>query len=160
MPSRMRSMQTTRKSPTPTETVMMSTAVFMCGTLEARTCRSGSATVIATPRMKLSARMSQSLRVLVMRAPVWLPICVMDASAPRVKRPIPTMSIMVPSRKASIRSVVTGTKLRHISATMSAMGSTDEMDSFSFSRSIVLPGVGRHLLWECCSAVSACPCRA
>ena len=30
-------MQMTRKSPTPTETVMMSTVVLMCGTLEAST---------------------------------------------------------------------------------------------------------------------------
>lgn len=69
----------------------------------------------------------------------------MDASAPSVKRPMPTMSMMVPSRKASMRSVVTGTKLRHMSATMTAIGSTEEMDSFIFSLSIVLLGKGVHL---------------
>ena len=52
----------------------MSTVVLMCGTLEARTWRSGSATVMAMPRMKLSVRMSQSLRDFVILAPVWLPI--------------------------------------------------------------------------------------
>ena len=70
----MRSIQITRNRPTPTETVIMSTVVLMCGTLEARTWRSGSATVMAMPRMKLSVRMSQSLRDFVILAPVWLPI--------------------------------------------------------------------------------------
>ena len=74
MPSSMRSMQMTRKRPTPTETVMMSTVVLMCGTFEASTVRSGSATVMAMPSTKLKMSMSQSLRDLVIFAPVWLPI--------------------------------------------------------------------------------------
>ena len=120
---------------------MMSTVVLMCGTLEASTVRSGSATVMAMPSTKLRMSMSERRRDFVMRAPVRLPICVMLASAPRVKRPMPTMSSMVPSRKASMRSVVTGTKPRHSTATMSAIGSTEETDSLSFSRRIVLFGM-------------------
>ena len=69
MPSNMRSILTTRKKPTPTLTVSISTQVLMCGTLLASTCKSGSAMVIATPSMKLSTMMSPSFFDLVMREP-------------------------------------------------------------------------------------------
>ena len=131
-------MLTTRNSPTPTETVMMSTVVSMCGTLPASTVRSGSATVMATPRTKLSERMSGRLRVLVIFAPRWLPMGVMEESDPRVKRPMPAMSITEPSTKASIRSAETGTRNRQSTATMRMMGSVEATASCSFSRSAVL----------------------
>ncbi len=70
MEKRMRAMHSIRKKPTPTETVRMSTVVSISGTLPASTCRSGSATVMATPRTKLTDRISGRLRDFVSFAPM------------------------------------------------------------------------------------------
>ena len=70
MEQRMRTMHSIRKKPTPTETVRMSTLVSISGTLPASTCKSGSATVMATPRAKLTNRMSGRLRDFVSFAPM------------------------------------------------------------------------------------------
>ena len=70
MPNRMRTMQSIRKMPTPTETVRMRTVLSISGTLAASTCRSGSATVMATPSRKLTIRISPSLRDFVSFAPM------------------------------------------------------------------------------------------
>ena len=70
----MRSMLIMRNMPTPTDTVAMSTVLSIFGTFVASTCRSGSATVIATPRIKLSSSMRPRLRDFVIFAPMWLPI--------------------------------------------------------------------------------------
>ena len=70
MPNRMRTMQSIRKIPTPTETVRIRTVLSISGTLAASTCRSGSATVMATPSRKLTTRISHSLRDLVSLAPM------------------------------------------------------------------------------------------
>ena len=66
----MRTMQSIRKIPTPTETVRIRTVLSISGTLAASTCRSGSATVMATPSRKLTTRISHSLRDLVSLAPM------------------------------------------------------------------------------------------
>ena len=63
---------------------------------------------------------------------------VMLASVPSVKRPMPAISSSTAMTKASMRSVLTGTKKRHRSATMSAIGATDATDSRSFSAKTVL----------------------
>ena len=70
MPNRMRTMQSIRKIPTPTETVRIRTVLSISGTLAASTCRSGSATVMATPSKKLTNKISHSLRDLVSLAPM------------------------------------------------------------------------------------------
>ena len=70
MEKRIRTMHSSRKKPTPTETVRISTVVSISGTLPASTCKSGSATVMATPRIKLTNRMSGSLRDFVSFAPM------------------------------------------------------------------------------------------
>ena len=70
MPNRMRTMQSIRKIPTPTETVRIRTVLSISGTLPASTCRSGSATVMATPSRKLTTKISHSLRDLVSLAPM------------------------------------------------------------------------------------------
>jgi len=67
---RMRTMHSIRKKPTPTETVKINTVVSISGTLPASTCKSGSATVMATPRAKLTVRMSGSLRDFVSLEPM------------------------------------------------------------------------------------------
>ena len=66
----MRTMQSIRKIPTPTETVRIRTVLSISGTLAASTCRSGSATVMATPSRKLTTKISHSLRDLVSLAPM------------------------------------------------------------------------------------------
>ena len=66
----MRTMQSIRKIPTPTETVRIRTVLSISGTLAASTCRSGSATVMATPSKKLTTKISHSLRDLVSLAPM------------------------------------------------------------------------------------------
>ena len=134
----MRSMLSSRKMPTPTDTVIISTVVSMFGTLAASTCRSGSATVMATPSRKLTVNISHSLRDFVSFAPICVPICVMDTSEPRVKSAMPTISSTEPIRKDSIRSVVTGTKLKHTMVTISVMGRTDATASRNFSVSCFL----------------------
>ena len=89
--------------------------------------------VMMTPSRKLSTRMMPSLRVRVMRAPMWLPICVMDRSAPMVNSPMPTMIITDPIRNDSISPLLTGTTNSPSSATISVIGSTDATDSRIFS---------------------------
>ena len=66
----MRTMQSIRKIPTPTETVRIRTVLSISGTLAASTCRSGSATVMATPSRKLITKISHSLCDLVSLAPM------------------------------------------------------------------------------------------
>ena len=91
--------------------------------------------VMTTPMIKLMARMSRMLRDLVSRAPTRLPIWLMDCSEPRVNRAMPAMIMPVPTRKASISPDPTGTKNRHSTLTISAMGKTESTASRSFSTS-------------------------
>ena len=77
--------------------------------------------------------MTGSLLVLVRAVPILFPIMVMDRSAPREKRPIPTTIISAPMRKVSSSVGCMGTKNRHSSVTMMIMGSTDTRDSLIFS---------------------------
>ena len=72
---------------------------------------------------------------LVSRAPTRLPIWVMDCSDPRVNRAMPARIIPVPTRKASISPEPTGTRKRHSTLTISAMGSTESTASRAFSMS-------------------------
>ena len=58
---------------------------------------------------------------------------------------MPAVSRITASIKASMRSVDTGTKKRHSSATISAIGSTELSDSRSFSASIVLTRIASPL---------------
>ena len=134
MALRIRTMLSIRKRPTPTDTTMISTEDWMPGTLPASTCRSGSATVMAMPRRKLTERISFRLRDRVSCAPMWEPICVMDSSEPTVKSPMPRIRKRAPITKASIRSVSIGTQIRQSTATMVMMGSTEAQASFIFSR--------------------------
>ena len=118
-----------RKRPTPTETVITSIKLSISGALAARTCKSGSATVIAIPRIKLKESISQSLRDFVIFAPIWLPICIMERSAPRVNSAIPKIIITEPTRNESISPLLTGTKNIQSAATISVIGKTESTDS-------------------------------
>ena len=133
MPKKILSILTTRKSPTPTDTVIIKTDVSILGAFVASTCRSGSATVIAIPSIKLSRTISQSFLDFVIFAPMCVPICVIESSEPIVKRHIPTIIIAVPITNDKRSPFCTGTKNRHSMATIAAIGSTDATASCIFS---------------------------
>ena len=134
----MRTMHSIRNSPTPTDTVKMSTVLSMFGTFVASTCRSGSATVMAAPSKKLTSRITPSLRLFVIFAPIRLPIRVIDISAPRLNRPMPAISMADPIKNASISPDSTGTSSRHTASTITVTGRTDAAASFIFSIRIFL----------------------
>lgn len=98
-------MQMVRKKPTPIPTVTRRAPLLMWGTVSAKTCRSGSATVTAKPSAKLNMRIIESFLLFVRAVPILLPIGIMEASAPREKNPMPKTTMTVPMRKLSIRSV-------------------------------------------------------
>ena len=125
------------KKPTPMPTAARSTVLSMLGTVSASTCRSGSATVTATPRAKATSRITGSLPIFVRAVPILLPIMVMDRSAPRENRPSPTTIISAPTKKVSSSVGCIGTKNRHSTATMAMIGNTEIMDSRIFSVSRV-----------------------
>ena len=133
IPIKIRSIHSIRKNPTPTPTVTISTILSICGTDCASTDRSGSDTVTATPRIKLTKRISQSFFDFVRVAPIRLPMTVIEVSAPRVKRPIPTIIITVPIRNARSRLDSIGVTSKHKIATIITIGSTDTSDSLNFS---------------------------
>ena len=133
MLKRILSILTRRNSPTPTDTVTMSTVLSIAGAFVASTCKSGSARVIINPSTKLSRRMSHSLRDFVIFAPMWLPIWVMETSEPMLNSAMPTIIITEPMRNESISPLSIGMKNRHRNATISVIGTTDATDSRIFS---------------------------
>ncbi|MPN55676.1 hypothetical protein SDC9_203360 [bioreactor metagenome] len=72
----------------------------MEGTWPARTVRSGSATVIMNPIMKLIIISNHSFLDFVSSAPILSPMGIIDMSAPRVKSPIPKINITAPITKS------------------------------------------------------------
>ena len=126
-------MQTARKNPTPTPTVIKSTVLLICGTVSASTCKSGSAIVTAKPNAKLTSTISGSFFVFVSAVPILFPILIIEVSAPSEKRPIPITTITVPIKKFSIRSVLIGAMLKHNNVTIITIGRTERADSLIFS---------------------------
>ena len=126
-------MHSIRNSPTPTETVTISTVLSIAGTFVASTCKSGSAIVMATPSRKLTARMNQSFLDFVIFAPMRFPMRDMESSAPSVNSPMPRIRSPEPSRNESISPTSTRTSARHSTATIAVTGKTDAAASFSFS---------------------------
>ena len=131
--SSIRSMATTRKKPTPTATARINVMLGMPGTCSAKTWRSGSDMVMKIPTSRLTSTIIHTLRDLVTAEPTWFPMGVMARSVPRVKSPIPRISITAPRTKPISRSLGTGEMVKHSKKTIPVTGSTEEMDSFSFS---------------------------
>ena len=127
-------MHTHRKNPTPTPTVTSKTVLLICGTVCASTWRSGSAIVTAKPRMKLTIIISGRERDFVIAVPSFEPIGVIEVSAPRENRPMPTTTKIAPTRKLRNKSVSIGETLKHSSTTMTNIGRTESADSRTFSR--------------------------
>ena len=153
-PSSIRSSASTRNSPTPPATDRISTLLGMDCTWLASTCRSGSETVISTPRTKPESRMSHSFRVLVSLPPTCCPMGSMASSAPRVKNIIPMISSTPPNRNDSRMLLGMGATETLSSSTMAMMGTTALRDSFNFSdsrlrytaRFLSPPGAGRGMI--------------
>lgn len=101
----------------------------MAGTWLARTCRSGSATVMITPIRKLMATMIHTFLERVISLPTASPRGIMDISEPRENSPMPTISRRLPTRKAIMALLDTGVTVKHSSRTMAVMGSTEVRDS-------------------------------
>ena len=96
-------MASARNSPTPTATVMINTMFGTDGTCPARTCRSGSDTVMMTPMRNPVSRTVSSFFILEICTPTPSPSGVIAISAPSWKKPMPTISTTEPasaSRKA------------------------------------------------------------
>ena len=129
IPSRIRSRAMTRKTPTPRATDQMITLFSIAGTWPARTCRSGSATVMMTPMRKLMPTMTHTFLERVISLPTASPRGIMDISDPRENRPMPTISSRLPIRNAIIALLDTGVTVKHSSSTMAVMGSTEVSDS-------------------------------
>ena len=109
----------------------------MAGTWLARTCRSGSATVMITPIRKLMATMTHTFLERVISLPTASPRGIMDISEPRENSPMPTISRRLPTRKAIMALLDTGVTVKHSSRTMAVMGSTEVSDSFRGLRKMV-----------------------
>ena len=105
----------------------------MPGTCWASTCRSGSDRVTMTPTRNAISKMSHSFLLRVMAEPTSSPMGVMARSVPRVKSPIPMISMAAPVRKPSMALEGAGTKRKHKTVTIRTMGSTEDMASVHFS---------------------------
>ena len=95
----MRKRAATKNRPTPAATKEISGLSGTAGTCRASTWRSGSATVMSTPIT--SAVIINNFRFLerVSCAPIRSPMGIMDRSAPRENRHIPTISKTSPTKK-------------------------------------------------------------
>ena len=137
--NRVRSMEATRNSPTPTATERMITMSGTAGTWRASTWRSGSATVTMAPRKKQTAATPTSLIFPPPNIrPIWSPMGIMAMSAPREKNPMPTISMPAPSRNSSSVPMGMGASVKLSTSMMTVMGSTEERDSAIFSFSFLL----------------------
>lgn len=89
--------------------------------------------VMNTPMINMTPTISFRLRERVRCAPIWLPICIRDMSAPSVNNPMPTISITAPRKKSPSVPIGTGASVKLSSSTMAVMGSTELNDSRIFS---------------------------
>lgn len=104
-------------------------------TCSASTLKSGSATVISTPIAKPTPSKSGSFFDFVKPAPTCSPIGVIARSAPTLKSAMPKMSIIADTTKVTISLVVKSVMgVTAKISTITATGSTEKSDSFSFER--------------------------
>ena len=84
-----------------------------------------------------------------MWAPTRSPMGVMAVSAPRVKRPMPTISSAAPIKKASSVAVGRGATVKLSTSTIAVMGTTEARASRIFSRRTVRlrPSRSRHAVF-------------
>ena len=126
-------MASARNSPTPTATVIISTMFGTDGTCPARTCRSGSDTVMMTPMRNPVSRTVSSFFILEICTPTPSPSGVIAISAPSWKKPMPTISIRAPVRNMTTLPSSIGIRKMLSIRTIPVIGSTAESDSLIFS---------------------------
>ena len=114
-------------------TVSINTKLSICGTVSARTCKSGSATVIATPSIKLTTKIKTRFFDFVKEEPIFVPIGVIEISAPKSNKPIPTIIITAPIKKDSKSPDGNGAILKHNKVTITTMGRTESAELLIFS---------------------------
>ena len=134
----MRTWATTRKKPTPTATARIRVMLGTEGSCSASTCRSGSAMVMTTPRIKHTSRGRAIRRLLLISTPMPSPMGIMDMSTPRVNSPMPRISRMAPNTNMIMAPSVSGAMVTLMTSTMAVMGSTDARDSRIFSNKSLL----------------------
>ena len=133
--SRLRTAASTRNTPTPTATVTIIVRSGTAGTCLASTCRSGSATVMATPISRQTAISPPTFLDLASWPPMASPMGIMAISAPREKKPIPTISITAPMRNIIMVPTGSGASVKLNSNTMAVIGNTEDKASRIFSAS-------------------------
>ena len=126
---RMRSFAITRKIPTPIATVNIRTRLGMAETWPASTCKSGSATVMITPKIKQTAIESQTFLVRESSTPMPSPMGIMDISTPKVKKPMPTIRSTAPNKNSVSVPGVSGAMEILKTSTINVIGSTEVTDS-------------------------------
>ena len=133
--NRVRSIDTTKNSPTPAATDKIITISGTAGTCRASTCRSGSAMVTTAPIKKQIAATPASFQPPPSLRPIWSPMGIMAMSAPSEKKPIPTISMPAPSKNSTIVPLGMGASVKLSASTITVMGSTEESASDIFSLS-------------------------
>ena len=133
-----RTIASTKNTPTPTATERIRVRLGMVGTWFASTWRSGSDTVIITPTKRDTRIITHRLRDLVLWEPTYSPMGVMEISAPRVKKPMPTISATAPTKKAISVPLGMGATVKHSASTSAVTGKTAWRDSRILARKIVL----------------------
>ena len=136
MRNSIRSRANTRNRPTPQATAAIRMPFGMEGTCPARTCRSGSDTVMIKPSRKERETISVSFLLFVMQVPTFSPMGVMESSAPSVKNIMPRTSRTAPIRKHKRILGEIGATEKQRMRTITMIGSTATSASRNFSISL------------------------
>jgi hypothetical protein len=123
-----RQKESVKKRPTPRETVQTKIALGTAITNSASTARSGSAIVAKVPITKPAAKINHNFLEEERKEPICSPIGIMEASAPRVKKPIPRIKTKAPAKKSKRILKGMGTKKCNI-RTIKVIGRTANKDS-------------------------------
>ncbi len=130
-------MDITRKSPTPSPTVIISSVGDITAlTCPAKTDKSGSAIVISTPITKLTNIKIKTFLDLIRPEPICSPIGVIAKSEPKLNSPIPKIKKTAETANDTISVVDKSTSgVKEIIKTIAVIGSTEINASLSFNNS-------------------------
>ena len=120
-----------KNTPTPRETVKISTMFGTPETCSARICRSGSEMVTRIPMIKLISAISQIFFDFERVEPIFAPKGCIDISAPMVNTARPTTRHSVPNKNKKKVEGVRGATVIPSNSTMAAMGRIENKDSCS-----------------------------
>lgn len=119
--------------PTPTATDKM---IVESGTpfiWPARTIKSGSATLINTPIIKVITMINKSFLLFTVEEPMCFPIGIRETSTPRLNKVIPNIIIIALTKNNIRLHNGMGAMVKPKTKTIIMIGITDKVDSFSFS---------------------------